>query len=76
MGACIDLTIREFAECVSEVVDYAGAIAFDTSKLDGTPRKLLDITRLSTQNWSAGFNLTEGLKQSYQAIQNSNLKHD
>ena len=74
IGAGIDLTIRELAEYVCEVVGYAGTIVFDTSKPDGTPRKLLDITRLSTLGWIAGFNLKEGLEQTYQIMQNSNNK--
>jgi GDP-L-fucose synthase len=76
IGTGTDLTIRELAESVREVVGYAGAIVFDTSKLDGTPRKLLDMTRLSTLGWSAGFNLTEGLKQTNQIMQDSNLRYD
>jgi GDP-L-fucose synthase len=65
IGAGVDLTIRELAECVREVVDYAGAIVFDTSKPDGTPRKLLDVTRLSTLGWSVGFNLETGLESAH-----------
>ena len=75
IGAGTDLTIRELAECVREVVGFGGAILFDTSKPDGTPRKLLDITRLSTLGWNATFNLTEGLEQIYKIMQNSNLKN-
>ena len=70
IGTGIDLTIHELAECVREVVDYSGAITFDTSKPDGTPRKLLDITRLNALGWRARFNLKEGLKQTYQIMQN------
>ncbi len=49
---------------------------FDTNEPDGTPRKLLDITRLSALGWRAGLNLKDGLKQTYQIMQNSNLRHD
>ena len=76
IGAGIDLTIRELAELVREVVGFGGAIVFDTSKPDGTPRKLLDTSRLRALGWSARINLTEGLEQTYQAMQNSNLRHD
>jgi GDP-L-fucose synthase len=76
IGAGVDLTIRELAECVREVVDYEGAIVFDTSKPDGTPRKLLDTSRLSAMGWRAGLNLKEGLKKTYQIMQNSNQRHD
>ena len=74
IGAGIDLTIRELAECVREVVSYAGAIVFDTSKPDGTPRKLLDTSRLRALGWRANLSLKDGLKQSYQAMQNLNHK--
>ena len=67
IGAGVDLTIRELAECVREVVGYEGAIVFDTSKPDGTPRKLLDTSRLRALGWSPMLNLKDGLKQSHQA---------
>jgi GDP-L-fucose synthase len=76
IGTGVDLTIRELAECVREVVGYEGAIVFDTSKPDGTPRKLLDTSRLSTLGWSAGFSLIEGLKQTSQIVQDSNLRYE
>jgi GDP-L-fucose synthase len=68
IGAGIDLTIRELAECVREVVGFGGAIVFDTSKPDGTPRKLLDITGLNALGWRAELNLKEGLKKTYQGF--------
>jgi GDP-L-fucose synthase len=76
IGSGVDSTIRELAECVREEVGYAGTVVFDTSKPDGTPRKLLDTSRLSTLGWSAEFTVKEGLKKTYQIIQNSNLRHD
>jgi GDP-L-fucose synthase len=65
IGAGIDLTIRELAECLREIIGFGGAIVFDTSKPDGTPRKLLDITRLSTLDWRANLSLQDGLKTAY-----------
>ena len=76
IGTGVDLTIHKLAECVREVVGYEGAIVFDTSKPDGTPRKLLDTSRLSTLGWSAGFSLIEGLKQTSQIVQDSNLRYE
>ena len=76
IGSGVDSTIRELAECVREEVGYAGTVVFDTSKPDGAPRKLLDTSRLSTLGWSAEFTVKEGLKKTYQIIQNSNLRHD
>jgi GDP-L-fucose synthase len=66
IGAGTDLTIRELAECVHEVVGFAGAVVFDTSKPDGTPRKLLDISRLITLGWRANLSLRDGLEYAYQ----------
>lgn len=76
IGAGVDLTIRELAECVREVVGYTGAVVFDTSKPDGTPQKLLDVSHMNALGWRAKLRLTDGLKHSYQAMQNSNLKYD
>ena len=76
IGAGIDLTIRELAECVREVVGYAGAIVLDTSKPDGTRQKLLDVSRINAIGWRAKLRLKEGLKRSYQTLQNSDLEYD
>jgi GDP-L-fucose synthase len=66
IGAGIDLTICALAELVREAVCYAGAIVFDTSKPDGTPRKLLDRTRLDALGWRANLSLRDGLEYAYQ----------
>lgn len=66
IGAGIDLTIRELAECVRETVSFAGTIVFDASKPDGTPRKLLDVSRLNALGWRANLSLQDGLKRAYQ----------
>lgn len=65
IGCGKDQTIREVAELVKEVVGYTGRIVFDTSKPDGTPRKLLDIGRLETLGWRPSMGFKEGLGQSY-----------
>jgi len=65
IGVGHDLTIRELAETVKEVVGYQGAIEFDTSKPDGTPRKLMDVSRLSGLGWRAGTDLRSGLSLAY-----------
>ena len=61
-----DHTIRELADHVCEVVGFHGEIAWDSSKPDGTPRKLLDISRLAALGWSPRVSLQEGLKNVYQ----------
>ena len=65
IGTGEDVTIRELAKTVMEVVGFGGRIVFDASKPDGTPRKLLDVTRLAEFGWRAKTGLDEGLKQAY-----------
>ncbi len=65
VGTGVDLPIRELAERVAQVVGYEGGIAWDTSKPDGTPRKLLDVGRLAKLGWTASISLDEGLRSTY-----------
>ena len=65
IGFGADLTIAEFARTVAGVVGFGGKIVFDTSKPDGTPRKLLDVSRLSAMGWKAKVSLRQGLAQAY-----------
>jgi GDP-L-fucose synthase len=65
VGTGQDLTIRELAELVREIVYPAAAIEFDTSKPDGTPRKLLDISRLTELGWRHNIDLRAGIEQTY-----------
>ena len=65
IGTGEDLTIRELAEMVQGVVGYQGEIVFDTTKPDGTPRKLLDITKLRELGWQPRIPLQEGILDTY-----------
>ncbi|MCY6379852.1 GDP-L-fucose synthase family protein [Hoeflea prorocentri] len=65
VGTGKDVTIRELAETVMEVVGFEGDIVFDASKPDGTPRKLLDVSRLQSLGWSASTPLKDGIARSY-----------
>ncbi|MCF6402770.1 GDP-L-fucose synthase [Chitinophaga filiformis] len=65
IGTGEDLSIRELAETVKEVVCYEGDIVFDTSKPDGTPRKLMDVSKLHKLGWKHSVELKEGLVQAY-----------
>ena len=74
IGTGEDITIAEFARAVAATVGYTGAISFDTSRPDGTPRKLLDVSRLAKLGWRASTSLEDGLKLAYQAYLNES-KH-
>ena len=65
VGSGQELTIREVAEAVVEVVGFKGDLVFDASKPDGSPRKLLDTARLDAMGWRAKTNLRDGLEQAY-----------
>ena len=66
VGTGVDITIREMAETMKEVVGYKGKIVFDTTKPDGTSRKLIDVTRLKNAGWRYSVNLKNGLKKTYE----------
>jgi len=66
VGTGIDCTIRELVESIAKVVGFKGEIGFDSSKPDGTPRKLMDVSRLNKLGWSPTINLEDGLKRTYQ----------
>ena len=65
IGAGKDLSIRELAELVCEVVGFRGKPEFDPSKPDGTPRKLLDVSRLASQGWASNTGLRDGIALAY-----------
>ena len=66
IGCGRDITIRELAEMVREVLGYRGELVFDPSKPDGTPRKLLDVSRLQARGWQAKIPLKTGIADAYQ----------
>ncbi|TYL86357.1 GDP-L-fucose synthase [Bradyrhizobium cytisi] len=69
IGTGEDIAIAEFAHVVAEIVGYRGEISFDSSRPDGTPRKLLDVSRLDKLGWRATTSLHDGLKKAYAAYQ-------
>lgn len=66
VGTGVDCTIRELAETMKRVVAFQGQLVFDTSKPDGTPRKLMDVSRLKALGWEASISLERGLTQTYE----------
>ncbi len=65
VGTGVDCTIRELAETMAKVTGFKGQLVFDTSKPDGTPRKLLDVSRLKELGWAATLALEDGLRDTY-----------
>jgi len=65
IGTGEDLAIKDLAELVAKIVGYTGEIIWDTSKPNGTPRKLLDVSRLTALGWKYKIKLEEGIKSAY-----------
>jgi len=65
VGTGKDVTIREMAETMKQVVGFEGKLTFDSTKSDGSPRKLIDVSRLSNMGWKYSIDLEEGLKKTY-----------
>ncbi|OJI42869.1 GDP-L-fucose synthase [Vibrio vulnificus] len=66
VGTGVDCTIREMAETMAKVVGFEGKVVFDSTKPDGTPRKLMDVSRLAALGWRYQVSLEEGLSKTYQ----------
>jgi GDP-L-fucose synthase len=66
IGRGSDLTIKELAYLVKDIVGYSGEIRWDTTKPDGTPQKLLDLSRIESLGWKAGISLEEGIWKTYE----------
>jgi GDP-L-fucose synthase len=73
VGTGTDVTIRELAETVMDVVGFQGRIIFDSTKPDGTPRKLLDVSRMANIGWQAKTPLRDGIAQAYAAFLNGDV---
>lgn len=67
IGVGEDITIKELAETVKEIVGFGGELKWDTGKPDGTPRKLLDVSRLKALGWKARYSLSEGIRETYRS---------
>jgi len=65
IGTGVDLTIKSLAEMIQKIVGYKGEIVWDSSKPDGTPRKLMDVSKMANQGWKAKITLEDGIKSTY-----------
>ena len=72
IGTGTDLSIVDLAKLVQQIVGFEGEIVVDTSKPDGTPRKLMDVSKLSHLGWKAKINLSEGIQKVYEEIKDTN----
>lgn len=74
LGTGKELSIKELAELVKKVVGFKGNITFDTTKLDGTPRKLLDVSKLEKLGWKYKTELEDGIKLAYEDFLNNDMR--
>ena len=72
IGVGEDISIFDLAKLVKKIVGFEGDIVTDTSKPDGTPRKLMDVTKLNALGWKATISLEKGVKRVYEEIKNRN----
>jgi GDP-L-fucose synthase len=74
VGTGVDLTIKELANQIQTIVGFSGEITWDSTKPDGTPRKLMDNSKLEAQGWSSSIQLKDGIESTYQWFKNSQSK--
>ncbi|MDQ1353347.1 MAG: GDP-L-fucose synthase [Acidobacteriota bacterium] len=74
IGTGEDITIKELAESIRQVVGFEGELRWDTSKPDGAPRKLLDVSRLRALGWKHRYSLADGIKKTYEAYLKGEIK--
>ena len=74
LGTGKELSIKELAELVKKVVGFKGNITFDTTKPDGTPRKLLDVSKLEKLGWKYKTELEDGIKLAYEDFLNNDMR--
>ena len=71
MGTGKELTIRELSDLIVKTVGFEGTVEFDASKPDGTPRKLIDVSKLHSLGWTHQVEIEDGVKKLYEWYQNS-----
>jgi GDP-L-fucose synthase len=74
VGTGDDVTIRELAEIIRNAVGYSGTIEYDSSKPDGTPRKLMDNAKLTSLGWKPGMRLADGIRETYEHFQSDAIR--
>jgi GDP-L-fucose synthase len=72
IGVGNDISIKELAELIKSIVGYQGELVFDTSKPDGTPRKLMDVSKLHSYGWKDNIGLEDGIRRVYEEVKTNN----
>jgi len=73
IGCGIDVSIKELAELVAKAVGYEGLLVFDSTKPDGTPRKLMDTTKINNLGWKFSINLEKGIQKTILEVKDTLL---
>ena len=73
IGCGDDISIKDLAVTIKDIVGFEGELTFDTTKPDGTPRKLLDMTKMHSLGWKHKITLNDGIKMVYQDVLSKNL---
>ena len=76
VGSGKDISIKDLALTIKKVIGFEGELTFDTSKPDGTPRKLMDVSLLANAGWTYSVELEEGIKMAYEDALNKGLLED
>jgi GDP-L-fucose synthase len=74
VGSGEDISILELARMIKEIVGYKGDIVADVTKPDGTPRKLMDVSKIKSLGWSPTISLEDGIRQVFQELEGSDFK--
>ena len=74
IGTGVDVTIKELAETIQETIQFQGKIHWNTDKPDGTPRKLMDVSKLHSLGWKHSIDLKEGIKMVYENFKNNAVR--
>jgi GDP-L-fucose synthase len=75
IGSGTDITIKELGSLIAKIVDYQGNFLFDSNRLDGTPRKLLDVSKINELGWQSKINLNDGLTSVIKEYSKNTLKY-
>jgi len=74
IGTGLDVTIKELAETIKKIVDFSGDLVFDATKPDGTPRKLLDVSKINNLGWKHKVNLEEGIQKTLNWVESNDFQ--